>query len=133
MVKIHCTNVIFSVILSDELRCNFSKLMIKKLHPNSSLKILKGVVFWWFWKKSSHQIYLKIDELELYKIFSELLFIYHQKTTPFWILSDELGCIFFHEYWKTTPQFVTQNRAKNHTLTLSVLKNYTSICQLKSS
>ena len=78
----------------------------------------------------------------------ELFFQNHQKTTPFWILSDKLGCSFFPmniqklhlisslkitlkvTFWtcpfqKTTPQFVTQNNAEN-------LPQNTPLCPFKS-
>ena len=94
-------------------------------------------------------MYLKIDELELIKIWSvELFFQNNKKTTPFWILSDKLGCSFFPmniqklhlisslkimlkiTFWtcpfqKTTPQFVTQNNAEN-------LPQNTPLCPFKS-
>ena len=39
------------------------------------------------------------------------------------ILSDELGCVFFYEFWKNAPQFVTQNRSKYHYFNMSAQKN----------
>ena len=81
----------------------------------------------------------------IYKIFIKILYpeyfttyaVFYEKTTPFWILSDKLGCSFFFMnieklhlnsslkitlkftffpflFQKTTPQFVTQNHAKTH-------------------
>ena len=87
--------MIFSAILSDELRCSFSIFMKKKLHPNSSLKIQKGVVFWWYINKSSEKILYSSSSSILRYIWWKLFFQNHQKTTPFRILSDELGCSFF--------------------------------------
>ena len=93
-------------------RCSFLVILKKKFLSNISQN-------WWTWINQD--------------FIGGTFFQNHQKSTPFWILSDELGCsFFFHEYSKTTPHFVTQNHAKNHIFNMSVPNNYTSFRHSKS-
>ena len=111
-------------ILIDELGCVFNVLLKKKTHPNSSLKIQKGVFFCPIWRKKKLSRKYELINNGIY--FREIFFFkINKKTHLLWFWVTNWGAFFFNEFGKNAPQFGTQNRPKYHYFYMSVQKKRT--------
>ena len=114
--------VVFWEILGDELRCVFPKLVKKKRTPIRHSKSKKVRFFISFEEK----VFLGNKFHYLSNHISGILFflLNSTKKAPFWILSDELGCVFFFsKKIKTHPNSSLKIHQNFEILTSQTKKN----------